>query len=450
MGVAAGPYTNNSNLIIALDATSRRSTLRTTQSSNILPDPGNWATGTGGQTGYGVNGSNSEQNRVLVTDDPWGRESITWRTTPDATSNADGGWNTSYYTIDNTYTYRYSVWVRRYTSGTGGTFYMGMNPNPIRNDNDTSQGNPYFTYPAISSLTQNQWYLVVAHVFYTGYGGGERHPDSGWYANGVKITDPSFGNCGNKDTRWASSTTSARHRTYHYYTTNTASGIEFAYPRVDKCDGTEPSISELINRGESGWINLKNKSLYQPKNRVDYLQSGTKNSFSFDGTDDYIDLGSDITIAGNGTGWTAEYVFNTNSASTLQHFNSAEADDFNANWLAILSSKLAVWDHGQGVWKYGNTQFSSGTWYHVAFVQESGTSMQYYVNGAAEGGDHTSFTFSSNYSALKTRYIGRYEYNGGYGRYFNGEIPVVKMYNTPLTAEEILANYNGYKNRFDI
>lgn len=171
---------------------------------------------------------------------------------------------------------------------------------------------------------------------------------------------------------------------------------------------------------------------------------------SFDGTDDYIDIGSDIMISPNNKGWTAEYVFNTDSASTLQHFNSAEADDFNANWLALLSSKLAVWDHGQGVWKYGDTVFNSNTWYHVAFVQKSGTSMQYYVNGEPEGGDHTSFSFSSSFSALKTRYVGRYEYNGGYARYFNGEMPVIKLYKQPLDDNQIKRNFNSYKRRFNI
>jgi hypothetical protein len=169
-----------------------------------------------------------------------------------------------------------------------------------------------------------------------------------------------------------------------------------------------------------------------------------------DGTSDYVDLGSDLAISPINQGWTAEYVFNTDSASTLQHFNSAEGDTHNSNWLALLSSKLAVWDHGQGVWKYGDTQFSSDTWYHIAFVQEDGTTMQFYVNGVAEGGDHVSFSWTAARSALVTRYIGRYEYNGGYGRYFNGHIPVAKLYNTALTAAEIKSNFNAYKNRFDI
>ena len=171
-------------------------------------------------------------------------------------------------------------------------------------------------------------------------------------------------------------------------------------------------------------------------------------TLDFDGTNDYIDLGSDITISPANQGWTAVYVFNTDDATTLQHFNSAENDEFNANWLALLSSYLAVWDRTQNIWKYGSTQFSSNTWYHIAFVQESGTSMQFYVNGVPEGGNHTSFAWSSSKSALITRYVGRYEYAGSYGRYFNGEIPVVQMYNRALSASEVLQNYNATKGRF--
>lgn len=172
---------------------------------------------------------------------------------------------------------------------------------------------------------------------------------------------------------------------------------------------------------------------------------------SFDGSDDYIDIGSDIMISPNNKGWTAEYVFNTDSASTLQHFNSAEADDFNANWLALLSSKMAVWNVSPGYWRYGSTVFQSNTWYHIAFVQDpGGTNMRFYVNGVAEGGDHVGNSWTASYSSLKTRYIGRYEHAGGYSRYFNGEIPVVKFYKDALSSDEIKQNYNSYKKRFNI
>jgi hypothetical protein len=75
--------------------------------------------------------------------------------------------------------------------------------------------------------------------------------------------------------------------------------------------------------------------------------------------------------------------------------------------------------------------------------------MQFYVNGVAEGGDHVSFAWTAAKSAFFARYIGRYEY-GGYSRYFNGHIPVTRLYDKGLSAAEIKQNYNTLKNRFDI
>jgi len=179
-------------------------------------------------------------------------------------------------------------------------------------------------------------------------------------------------------------------------------------------------------------------------------QEPFESSINFDGSDDYIDFGAEIDVSPIVQGWTAEYVFNSNSASTIQHFNSSEGDTHNCNWLALYQSYLQVWDHGQGVWKKGSTVFNSNTYYHIAFVQLDGDSMQFYVNGVAEGGDHVSFSWTSSRSALVTRYVGRYEYNGSYARYFNGEIPIVRLYDRPLSAAEIKQSYNVYRKRFNI
>ena len=449
MASHGGPHITH-GLVLYLDANNRKSSLRVTQSNNLLNDPGNWSVGSGSLSGYNRNGEDSEQNRVFVDNDPWNRDSVTWRTTPSSVSGSDGGWNSSSYVIDNTKLYRYSVWVKRYTSDTGGNFYFGMNPAPIRNDNNTSQANPYFTVTAISNLTQNQWYLVVAHVFPHNYTGG-RHPESGWYENGEKISDKSYGNVGTQDVRWDSSTTTALHRAYHYYSTNVNSGIEFAYPRLDLCDGNEPSIKDILNKGESAWKNLISGKYYKVKQSMNYNINQNKSSFIFDGVDDFIDLESDVVIQGDNTGWTSEYFFKTYSASSLQHFNSAENDLFNANWLAILNSKLAIWNVSPGTWKYGSTIIQSNTWYQAVFVcKPGGASYQFYINGEPEGGDHTTYSFGSNYSSLISRYIGRYEHNGSYSRYFNGEIPVVRMYNKPLSQDEIKQNYITLKKRYDL
>lgn len=458
MATAGGPNIEGDGLILALDSASRRSTLKITQVNNILPDPGNWTTGTGGQSGYGSNGSSSEQNRVLVSNDPWNRSSVTWRTTPDSTSGADGGWNSSYYSIDNNYTYRYSMWVRRYTTGTGGTFYHGMNPNPIRNDNNASQGNPYFSYVGISGLTYNQWYFVCAHIFPHTYTAGLRHPESGWYENGTKIPDKSYGNCGTQDVRWASSTTSARHRAYHYYTTNVNSGIEFAYPRVDKIDGKEPSIKELLEQGESGWKGLKSKTTYNLENKIQYSTDGIKSSFVFDGTDDYISLGATPSSLQGNPSFTVEGVFKRNGTiyqkglwgigggTTLQGINC---------WNTTLSNEIGIDLWGTSTYGTGQT-YSTTEWKHVVWIY-NGTSfttsnISIFVNGTKyTGGDLNIRRGGSGTPNINTAGIilGKI-YSGSNSYTANGSISNFKVYNRVISDQEVKQNYNAQKNRFNL
>jgi len=205
--------------------------------------------------------------------------------------------------------------------------------------------------------------------------------------------------------------------------------------------GTRSDTASLIDLKRTTSINVSNMSF------------DTTGQPDMDGSGDYVDLGSDVEISSvanaASNGWTAEYVFNSDSASTLQHFNGCEEDVHNAGWLALYQSYLQVWDRGSHVWKKGSTVFASNTWYHIAFVQVNGTTMQFYVNGVAEGGDHVGFAWTAAKSAFFARYIGRYEY-GSYSRYFNGHIPVARLYDKALTASEIKVNFDAFKNRFNI
>lgn len=451
MSAFSGPKVQSDGLVFSFDPGNTKSSLLKKQSSNILVDPNTWTTGTGGFTGYGVNGATTEQNRLYVNDDPWGRRSVTWRTTPDATSGADGGWNTSYYSIDRAYTYRWSVWVRRYTSGTGGTFYLGLNPAPLRNDNGNSQGNPYFTYTAISSLTQNQWYLVVGHCFYEGYSGG-RHSDSGWYENGVKISDKSYGNVGTQDVRWNSTTTTAMHRAYHFYTTNTASGIEFAYPRLDKCDGTEPSIKELIEVGESGGKGLikgKRLNLY---NGVSFgKERKNVGYFIFDGSNDgiQIDETSDLSV-------NQMTISSWNYSSNYQQNGFMFEKTTNGN----VNTQYSLFFNGNNVIYYRTYGLSSvdltvntttagvvnNKWNNVVATFD-GTNKRIYVNGVLRA-TSANLTGTVTQNTTGPAYIGIYGNHGGYP--FNGKIAQTKIYNRALTDIEVRRNFRANLGRFGI
>ena len=81
-----------------------------------------------------------------------------------------------------------------------------------------------------------------------------------------------------------------------------------------------------------------------------------------------------------------------------------------------------------------------GKYYHFVGVFD-GSTTTIYVNGVAE----TTQTMSNQPSSVTSRVeIGRY--NASYPS--ASEIAVTRFYNQPLTAAEVLQNYNAQKNRF--
>ena len=309
-------------------------------------------------------------------------------------------------------------------------------------------GSTQYTYSII--YRSSSGYTHPNFMYRYEYGASGYITEGGLHNNGNRthLGDGWYHAWGNMTTQPGTTSMSFYFYMYEYATYNTidiagvmfTQGPEILRPRQFIPFSTTRSVTQgLLDLTGNGTINLAN---------VSYTGTG---ELIFDGSDDYLDLGSDITISPANQGWTAEYVFNTDSASTLQHFNSAEADDFNANWLAILSSKMAVWNVSPGYWKYGSTVFQNNTWYHIAFVCDAGgTNMRFYVNGVAEGGDHVGNSWTSAYSALKTRYIGRYEYAGSYSRHFDGKIAIARLYNRVLTQAELTQNYSHYKTRFNL
>ncbi len=433
-----GPHTQIEGLVYALDASSQRSNMRVLQSKNLLNDPNTWTAGSGGQTGYSANGGSAEQNRATQSDDPWGRTSMIWQSKPDVVSGADGGWNSSYYSVDTSYTYRWVQWVRRYTTGTGGTFYMGLNPAQIRNDNGNLQGNPYWNCPAISSLTYDQWYCVVNHVMFQGYTGG-RNPESGWYANGVRVNDVGFCNVGSQDMRWNPGTTSVNHRTYHYYTTNVNSGIEWCYPRIDKIDGTEPSLSELLHRGESGFLDINDSSNFGNVQGWSWnKREGINSSYSFDGTDDYISTGEFSGRNVTSAPFTVEAVVKADVALTK---NMMWLDHGSNGSNQRVYASLCTPSRGGnfGIQNQGWSNGSAGdTDYHHQCLVMDGSTARMYCDGAQVG----TKSYSSYTIPNPLRVGGRASY------FWDGEIPVYKIYDRALSATEVAANADTYRTRF--
>jgi hypothetical protein len=175
----------------------------------------------------------------------------------------------------------------------------------------------------------------------------------------------------------------------------------------------------------------------------------------FNALNTYIDLGSDIVFKNTG-GWTVESIVKYRNVpggydNVISPGNFIGSDSIiNNSWYwSVLSNKLALWNRSPGVWKYGSTIIQPETWYHAVLTcSDDGTSYQMYLNGEPEGGDHVSYVWNSAYSGLRVRYIG--QGNSSNKRRVDGQIPVTRMYDRVLPANEVKQNYLSFKSRFGL
>lgn len=206
-------------------------------------------------------------------------------------------------------------------------------------------------------------------------------------------------------------------------------------------DGTRSNTEAIVDLTGNYTINASN---------LTYNSDGT---FDFNSSNpDYLDLGSDQTIKTSG-GWTVEswVKYDTvpgsyDNVNSPGNFIGSDSITYNSWYWSVLNSKLAMWNISPGIWKYGSTTLQNNTWYNAVLVSsDSGTSYQMYLNGVAEGGDHTTYSWNASYSGLKVRYIGRG--NAINTRRVDGKIPIVKIYDRALSADEVLNNFEALRGR---
>lgn len=177
--------------------------------------------------------------------------------------------------------------------------------------------------------------------------------------------------------------------------------------------------------------------------------------FEFDGTDDRIDFGSDVEFKSSG-GWTVESWVkydsvpgSYNNTTSPGNFIGSEAITHNSWYWSVLDGKLSLWNKSPGIWRQGSTTLQANTWYQAVLVSNSnGTSYQMYLNGAAEGGNHTTYSWNSSYSGLKVRYIG--QGNTSNVRRVNGKIYATRIYDRALTANEVKQNFEAERHQYGI
>ena len=177
-------------------------------------------------------------------------------------------------------------------------------------------------------------------------------------------------------------------------------------------------------------INLANASITQ------------QGQLTFDGTDDHIALGasSQFNISNNVT---IEAVVKRDSAGWNGIFGRSDGGSF--IHYQLYNGQVNVYFYGPALaCVSGNVITSTSKYYHIVTTFD-GSSAKIYVDGSLAQSASNGNT--SNISAADNVSVGKV-YSSD--RHFDGEIPVLKVYNMALTSSEVLQNYNAYKKRFNI
>lgn len=235
---------------------------------NYVPSH-SWSVGTGSVGIFGQNGSTSENSREWGLG-PHGNRVLLWKATPDASSDADGGWNSTNFAIDHTKAYRVSVWIKK-TGTTDGSTYLGCLGGHTNNLNGSANNNPYFFSGDLPSV--NKWYLVVGYI----HGSGDASTTSygGIYdgETGEKVASTT-------DFKFPTSATLQRHRSYLYYNTTTSNRQYWWDPRFEEVNGKEPSIQALLGVAPGSTSTSQGATTYNSTSEAN-LTSNNTGSFSY-------------------------------------------------------------------------------------------------------------------------------------------------------------------------
>jgi hypothetical protein len=160
---------------------------------------------------------------------------------------------------------------------------------------------------------------------------------------------------------------------------------------------------------------------------------------TFDGTDDTIPIG---TVGGYSNNITCESVFRTTSGAGWKNMICGGCGDIiftvNGNLLNFGAQCSSPIPHAN----YSNTVVNTGAWFH-AVATYNGTLVKIYINGVLENTYARSGSFTPG--ALRVGSA-----SSGASEFFQGDLPLLKVYNRALSQAEVTQNFKKYQTRFGI
>ena len=185
--------------------------------------------------------------------------------------------------------------------------------------------------------------------------------------------------------------------------------------------------------------------------------------FNFDGNDDYINAGSasylnglsnlsffswvNIATLTNNDVIASDWSYSGTASLNKGHYTISQGpNDGSATKIRIYLKNSGA-DGGDNVVNTNSFILNSNQWYYIGFTLNNGT-LFIYVNGV-------SYPFTVSFGSIPSSVpneesnlnVGRWQ---NVGRYLNGDISPIHIYNRTLSSTEVLHNYNALKGRFGL
>jgi hypothetical protein len=180
--------------------------------------------------------------------------------------------------------------------------------------------------------------------------------------------------------------------------------------------------------------------------------------FAYNGTSSQVSVADTAALEPGSGSWTMEVWVNQTTSGNdvvLGKFDpGGQSVDVSYSIRTTGTSYYAQLGSGSGS---GSTLFVNSTtfvgtlntWYQLVYVFTNGgtQTLQTFVNGASIGTVNHSLASILNTSS--NLYLGSYN-NGEFAQWFDGRIGITRLYNTALTAGQVLQNYNANRGLYGL
>jgi len=169
-----------------------------------------------------------------------------------------------------------------------------------------------------------------------------------------------------------------------------------------------------------------------------------RSSVRFDGINEYVNIDSVLTplaatTVGTWSAWVNPHA--SGARSVISFFRTTGAN----SGITLNINRISCNEAGVSKWILNYTLLVIGQWSYVTLVQD-GVSPVIYVNGALPTQSFSVTTDKTEWFnsvvGIDNGRIGEVLYSGGEIYVFSGQIGMVKLWNTNLSAAEVLADYN--------